>query len=93
MRAGAFTVPHLREFDPAASLCLGDVALDDRQNPSMLRVILKQSKTDPFRKGVSIYLGRTHVDLCPVLAVLAYVAICPAVCGPLFVFKDGLYST
>jgi len=93
LRAGEFTVPHPSEFDPAASLCLGDIALDDRLNPSMVQVTLRQSKTDPFRKGVAVYLGRTQADLCPVAAILAYIAIRPTVSGPLFVFKDGSYLT
>ena len=39
---------------------------------AIVKVQLKQSKTDdPFRKGVSIFLGRTQADLCPVSAILA----------------------
>ena len=93
MRAGEFTITHTNGFDPAASLGVGDIAVDSHHNPSSIQVSLKQSKTDPFRKGVSIYLGRTQADLCPVTAVLAYVAIRPSVGGPLFVFKDGGYLT
>ena len=93
MRAGEFTITHTNGFDPASSLCVGDIAVDSHHNPSSIQVSLKQSKTDPFRKGVSIYLGRTQSDLCQVTAVLAYVAICPSVGGPLFVFKDGGYLT
>lgn len=93
MRAGEFTVTQSGEFDPASSLCLGDIAVDDHQNPSIIQVCLKQSKTDPFRRGVSIYLGKTESDLCPVSAILAYVAVRPAVDGPLFVFKNGTYLT
>ena len=59
----------------------------------MVCVVLRQSKTDPFRKGVSIYLGRTHGDLCPVVALLGYIMLRPQVLGPLFVYKDGSYLT
>ena len=93
MRAGEFSVTHVSDFDPAASLCLGDIAVDQHQDPSVVQVRLKQSKTDPFRRGVSIYLGRTQTDLCPVVAILAYIAVRPAVNGPLFVFKDGSFLT
>ena len=31
-----------------------------------------QSKTDPFRKGVDLFIGRTGTDLYPVAAVLNY---------------------
>ena len=55
----------------------------------MLRVHLQQSKSDPFRHGVDIYLGRTDSTLCPVAAILAYVATRPAVPGPFFMYRDG----
>ena len=58
MRAGEFSVTQAGDFDPANS-----------QTPSIVKVQLKQSKTDPFRKGVSIFLGRTQADLCPVPAM------------------------
>ena len=93
MRAGEFTVTQVSKFDPPASLCLGNVTVDDHQVPSLVRVQLKQSKTDPFRRGVSIYLGRTHLDLCPVVAILAYVAVRPVYNGPFFVFTDGSFLT
>jgi hypothetical protein len=38
-------------------------------------------------------LGRTQTDLCPVVAILAYIAVRPTVSGPLFVFKDGFFLT
>ena len=34
-----------------------------------------------------------QVDLCPVVAILAYVTVRSAVSGPLFVFKDGSFLT
>ena len=93
MRAGEFTVTSAGDFDPSSSLCASDISVDNLQNPAIVRVVLRQSKTDPIRKGTSIYLGRTHRDLCPVTAVLAFVAVCPPVAGPLFVFKDGSHLT
>ena len=93
MRAGEFAAAQVSEFDPAVSLCPGDIAVDSHQNPTVVQVRLKQNKTDPFRRGVSIFLGRTWADLCPVTAVLAYVAVRPAVNGPFFVFKDGSFLT
>ena len=87
------TVTHVSEFGPATSLCLGDIALDHHQDPSVVQVQLKQSKTDPFSTGVSIYLGRTRTDLCPVVAILGYIAVRPPASRPLFVFKDGSFLT
>ena len=93
MRAGEFTATSVGDFDPSTSLCISDMSVDDRENPSMVCVVLRQSKTDPFRKGISIYLGRTYADLCPVAAILAYIAVRPSITGPLFVFKDGSHLT
>lgn len=86
MRAGEFTCTQGGQSPP---LTVKDVAVDERANPSMVRIHLMHSKTDPFRHGVDIYLGRTGRDLCPVAALLAFMAVRPAVDGPLFVFANG----
>ena len=59
--------------------------VDSHTNPSMVRVYLKQSKTDPFRPGVYIFLGHTDAALSPVVAILVYYAIV----SPLIIFKAG----
>ena len=55
-------------------------------NPQQLTIIIKQSKTDPFRKGVRVFLGATGKNLCPVRGILA---IRGNHSGPLFIFEDG----
>ena len=52
LRSGEFTVPSLLDYDPCVHLSLSDVAVDSHSNPSILRLHLKQSKTDPYRVGV-----------------------------------------
>ena len=89
LRAGEFTVPSRAAYDPSVHLSVEDVAIDSRAAPSIIRLRLKQSKTDPFRRGVDIHLGKTDSDLCPVTAVLAYLAIRGSAPGPLFLFRDG----
>ena len=81
------------DFDPSVALTSSDIAVDRHQSPTLVRVRLKQSKTDPFRHGVDVYLGRTDADLCPVAALLAYMAVRPHLTGPLFIFKDGSFLT
>ena len=51
------------------------MTLDNVSAPTLVQVQIKASKTDPFRKGVVVYLGRTDNDLCPVGAVAAYLAV------------------
>ena len=58
-----------------------------------MRVRIKQSKTDPFRKGVDLFLGRTGSDICPVAALLSYLACRGPRPGPLFIFADGRLLT
>jgi len=45
------TVPGDNGFDPTAHLSVQDVAVDDPSCPGVVRVRIKQSKTDPFRRG------------------------------------------
>ena len=47
------------------------------------------SKTDPFRMGVTIFLGKTDSDTCPAAALLSYLAKRGLAPGPLFRFDDG----
>ena len=89
LRSGEITVPSLRDFDPGAHLCVGDVTLDSRSAPQIAQLNIKASKTDPFRHGVSIFLGKTGNQLCPVAALAAYLAIRGSQSGPFFQFRDG----
>lgn len=66
-----------------------DISIDSRDNPQVLVVLLRHSKTDPFSAGFRLFLGRTGEALCPVAAMLGYLAIRPPNPGPLFLFEDG----
>ena len=57
LRAGEFTVPSDKDFDPQVHLSVGDIAIDSHTAPTIMRVSLKASKTDPFRRGVHIFIG------------------------------------
>ena len=61
--------------------------------PQYLEIRIKALKTDPFRRGVSIYLGRGLCDLCPVAAVLNYTVQRGSAPGPFFRFMNGNYLT
>ena len=61
-------------------------------NPSLVSVRIKASKTNPFRKGVTIHLGCTGGRLYPVSALAAYHVVRGMKPGPFFVFKDGSHS-
>lgn len=86
LRSGEICVLSPKEYDPLAHLSINDIAVDCHGKPSM--VLLKESKTDPFRQGITIFLGATGSTLCPVNTLLAYVDVRGQAPGPLFLFKD-----
>ena len=93
LRCREFPVPSQEDYDPDTHLSLTDIALDDEVNPSVIQVMINQSKTDPFRQGVDLYLGRTGRDIRPIQAIVPYLVTRGARPGPLFVLTDGLYLT
>jgi len=93
LRAGEITVPSDSSYDPGAHVNVDDVAVDSKTRPQIMRVRIKASKTDPFRQGVDVFVGRTGNLLCPIAAVLAYLAVRGSGSGPLFRFADGRFLT
>ena len=87
-RSGEITVPSTHTFNPAV-LSWGDVAVDNPTSPTAIQVCLKRSKCDQFGKGVEVFVGRTNTSICPVVAVLAYIAAQGASEGPFFWFTNG----
>ena len=88
-RSSEFTIPTQSRDDPEVHLSPKDVAVDNRAKPRMLKVIIKQSKTDPFGQGVTLCLGKTDSQLCSVDALLSYMAVRGNQEGPLFIMADG----
>lgn len=68
---------------------MADLAIDSHENPSIIRLVIKQSKTDPFRQGVEIFLGSSKGDICPVRALLDYLNVRLPTPGTLFMFESG----
>ena len=61
LRSGEITVPSLSGYDPSVHLNYNDILVD---YPCIIKVCIKASKTDPFRQGVDINLGKTGHLLC-----------------------------
>ena len=61
MRAGELTVPSDKGYDAAVHLSLSDISVDNPTSPGVLCVRLKASKTDPFRKGISLFIGKVGI--------------------------------
>lgn len=66
LRCGEFTVRH--EYDESLHVSLKDVVI----HGDRICLTLKQSKNDPFRKGVTITLYSTANVICPKLATVKY---------------------
>ncbi len=66
LRCGGFTV--LKNFDHTVNLTRCDVTL----STDKVVLMLKQSKTDPFRHGVRIPIHATNCEVCPVAAMRLY---------------------
>ncbi len=81
-RLGELLPEPSRSFDPTVSLTWGDVAADNQNQPTMIRIHLKRSKCDQFGVGVDVILGRTGNALCPVAAILHYIMTRGASPGP-----------
>ena len=88
MRAGEFTCQSWQAYTPD-KLGPQDVSVNSHQAPSVLSLRLRRSKVDPFGNGVTICLGSTGRTICPVAALLSYLAQRGRQPGPLFLFSNG----
>ena len=87
LRAGEFTTNS--PFDPNIHLGLSDVQADTLVDPTCFRIHIKCSKTDPFRVGCDVYIGRGNDLVCPVVALANFLAVRGPSSGPLFCYTDG----
>ena len=76
LRVSKFTAPTQSHFNSSSHLSLTDVALDSRTSLQVIRITLKQSKTDQLRQGTHLYLRKTGRHVCPVEAIIPY-HVCP----------------
>ena len=86
-RSSEFTFPPVAAmFDHMLSV--SDVGVDSHSNPSFVSIYLCHTKTDIIGTGTTVYLSRTEGTVCPVNAILAYLALRGNFPGPLFIFQD-----
>ena len=69
------TVEKEDQYDPTSHLSYGDITVDNPTAPTIISIVIKKSKTDQGRKGVKVFIGKTSDDLCPVTALLSYLAL------------------
>ena len=73
MRSGEITVPEGTYFNP--EIHLTPKSVDNVHNPAVLKIRLKVSKTDQAKQGIDLFVGRTCNSLCPVVAMMKYLAV------------------
>ena len=93
LRARELTVPGNDVFDAASHLTREDFAVDIPEDPTVVRVRLKASKTDPFRRGITLIIGNGDPDLCPVKALVCYLLVRGEKADPFLVFEDRQFLT
>lgn len=89
LRVSEFTVPSANSFSPSDHLTLQDLTLDFLSSPETLRVQIKVSKTDTFRKGTFIHIGLGKYPLCAIRAVVSYLSVPGDSPGPFLLFQSG----
>ena len=75
--------------DRFANLKLSEVALDNHAYPTTIQITLKQFKNDQFRTGTTICQGKTTHTVCPVDALVQYLAIRGDTLGLLFLLPNN----
>ena len=77
-------------YSPTIHLSLRDITfLPNILHPEHISVRIKISKTDPFRSGQTIIIGKTNQKVCPVRAMTTYLSFRGTTTGPLFHYLSG----
>ena len=74
-------------------MAFDDIAMNDHHTPTVIKLHLHRSKTVQFGRGIDVYVGRRRDGLCPVTAILAYLARRKSDFSPLFRMRDGRFLT
>ena len=82
-------------YNSERHLTFSDLVFMPKSSPKYMLVRLKVSKTDPFRKGQTIVIGRANSNLCPISAMVAYLESRSPLPNsrPLFTFQSGSFLT
>ena len=89
LRVSEYTSKYKTKYDPTTTLLTSDVScLDNSAN-----LVIKASKTDPFRQGVTVRLAANYSILCPINAIRTYQRLRSNTSGPFFTYKNGTFLT
>ena len=54
LRSAEFTIPSSRQFDPTCHLTPQDIAVDNVQQPAVMKIRIKASKTDQTKISIDL---------------------------------------
>ena len=89
-RVGEIVVPSASAFQPHRHLTWDDVLVDSIGSPSLVKICLRVSKCDQFGRGIDVFVGKVQSSkICPVAAILSYMARRGPAPGPFFQSGEG----
>ena len=88
LRVSEFTSARKKTFDPTTRLPFSDMNF---ASDGSVTLLIKTSKTDPFRDGVMLRIAPNGSSLCPVEALRHLYYCHPSKAGPLFTFQNGRF--
>ena len=74
LRCAEFVANEHSSFDPKFDATRDSVSVKYRGRQPSLEFHVKRSKTDPFAKGMTIYIGPAATPYCPVTAMVEYLS-------------------
>ena len=89
LHSGEILVLSDSNYDESSHLRFSDILINSLQKLQVLNVRIKALKTDPFRVGIDIFVGKTGNIICPVSALLQYTMHQSSAPGPFFRFVNG----
>ena len=89
LRSSESTSSHHTTFNPQNTLLVSDITFN--QDRSIMFVLIRASKTDPFRSGCVVRVAAIDDSLCPVRAMSGYLSAHPTHSGPLFVLSASQF--
>ena len=91
LRSAEYTCCSTHTYIPEDTLLVSDVTIGPNVQSAI--IVIKASKTDPFKVGTRIRIAVTNSQLCPVTSLFNFINVHPNVHGPLFTFCNGTFLT
>lgn len=90
LRCAEFVAPEHTRFDPKFDAARDSVSVRYYNSEPVLVFHVKRSKTDPYAKGMAIYIGKAPPPYCPIAAMVEYLTQAKlADSDPLFRLASG----